>query len=359
MLESNLEVQLVSRSAVDEPEADFRTFVLGVRDSPSGRYIVTGFSEKFGDAMCDLNLENYYVIELVWTLDESENVIEDEAFDRSPESQNNAFQMIQEIIRAESGNLVSQQKDTGMVGPKRIEVEFQRGGIIFQSVASARGAVEKRKVVVTSYLPPSGTFGHTLQGRVYSSVDKTLNKGAEAFHSNQWEIVAIERHLGNNTCSYFHIRKDQQEDAWKKIQEFLATTITSAEVERLHKWEPLKVEPDAWDCYGGAGSYYNRIPSTYKPAVAEFRVSGDEIGAKIHLEQMERLVQADDRSIEEVLADVSPKRGDAKTTSSSAAGQSGSYRGLLCLDCQLPNCNGCEGSFNGFPFVGSGPILIH
>ncbi len=363
MLESNLEIQLVARNAVDELDADFRAFVLGVRDSPSGRYIVTGFSEKFGDAMCDLDLENYYVLRLVWTLDETQSTLEDEVFDKSPESQNHAFQMIQEVIEAEGDTLTREQKDIGMAGPKRLEVEILHGGIIFPSAAAARGVVEKKKIVVTNYLPPSGAFSHTLQGRVYSPVAKLLGNVTESFHSSEWVIATIERHLGNNTSSYSHIHRDQQEEAWKRIREFLAVTMTATEVEDLHKWDPPVVEVDYWDYSGSVGNYYSRTPSVYTPIVAEFRVSGDEIGAKIHLEQMECLVQSDSRTIEEVLAEVSHKKEDNEEEKSSSAGRSGSYGGFLCLDCQLPNCNGCQGSFDeaaqALPYLGPGEHLMH
>ena len=94
--------------------------------------------------MCDLNLENYYVISLIWTLDGTEQVIESEDFDRSQESQNNAFQMIQEVVRVEGGNLTREEKGVGMAGPKRIEIELQRSGILYHSGATCRGASERR-----------------------------------------------------------------------------------------------------------------------------------------------------------------------------------------------------------------------
>ena len=376
MLESNLEIKLISRREVDERDAEFRTFILGVPDPTTtpGRYITTGFSERIGDARCDLNLENYYVTNLIWTLDGTEQVIQSEDFDRSPESQNNAFEMIQEVVRVEGDNLTREEKDVGMPGPKRIEIEIQRNGILCHSGTVSRGVSEKKKIVVTGYLPPLNQFNHTVRGRVFYQVSKSLGQTVEAFHSDQWWITKLETYNGNNTSSLQSIGRGEQDKAWEKVGKFLKEDMNESERTVLKNWvPPLADLDDDYDLYPNAGGdYWGRGASAYQPPVAEFRVSGDEIGAKIHLEQMERLVQKGNFTAKEMLAEAEKKKKAEKSTgtkhstsisASSASERSGSHGGFNCAYCQLPNCNGCDPDFGeawgALPFLGRGRHLIH
>lgn len=372
MLKSNLEIQIVARDAVDERGAAFRAFVLGVRDSStsSGRYVSTGFSERLGDATCDLALDNYYIIGLVWTLDNTKQVIEEELFDRSPESQNHAFQMIQEVIKCEGDTLACEKEDVGMAGPKRIEIELQRGGVIYQGRCTSRGVSEKKKIVVTGYYAPAGEFNHTVNGRVFYPLSKTLGQSVETFHSDLWLICSIEMYYGGISSSFQRVDRIQQDKAWERVRGFVKDQMTDSEKTVIRKWDP-----PVSDFLGGwatEGNYYDRLPSVYKAPVAEFRVSGDEIGAKIHLEQMERFVKDEPLTAKEVLAEADKKSEAEKSMGTKkpsrisafvASGRGGSHGGFDCAYCQLPNCNGCEDdigeAWGVLPFVGPGGHMIH
>jgi len=261
-----------------------------------------------------------------------------------------------------------------MPGPKRIEIEIQQNGILYRGGATSRGASEKKKIVVTGYLPPLGRFEHTVRGRVFYPVSKSLGQVVEAFHSNQWWINSLETYNGNNTSSFQSVGRGEQDRAWEKIGKFLKEDMTEPERIVLQEWNPPLADlDDDGDLYPNAGGdYWSRGASTYKPPVAEFRVSGDEIGAKIHLEQMERLVQKGNFTAKEMLAEAEKKKKAEKSTgtkkppgisASSASERSGSHGSFDCVYCQLPNCNGCNNDFGeawgALPFVGDGRHLIH
>lgn len=379
MLKSNLEIQLLSRRDVDARGAEFRAFVLGLRDrdAGAGRYIVTGCSERFGSSLCDLNLENYYVLNLRWTLDGADNAIEEEDFDRSLESQNHAFETIQQIVEDEGGNLSPKEEDDKrMQSPKRMEVELERHEVLSQGGSIARGATEKKRIVAMTYVPPNDKFGHTISGRPWYESTKVLGVTIDSFHSGQWRVRKIEIFTGagrGSTTHHYGTANDME--SWKRISEYLSR-MTELDKRDLRTWRPAELDYD--DEFGGVGGYggyphfHGRGSSVYSytPPVAEYRVAGDEVGAKIHLEQMERVVK-EDPTLKEVLAEADQKKGgglldEASGFSASAACGStrgGSHGGFDCPNCQLPNCSGCQDDLGeligAYPFIGPTSHLVH
>lgn len=381
MLESNLEVRLVRRRENGDGVGDgpsFNAFVLGCRDADPARgiayrYLSVGFSDRLGSTMSDLNLENYYIVWLEWTLDNTSQVIEKETFDVEPESQNHAVEMIQQILKADGVTVDSQEKDKGM-GPKRMEVVVRRfgGGLAHNE--------QEKKIVVTSILPPSGTFMYTLRGRSWWPTTKALGKEAEPFHSNMWWIKTIETHHSSSASSYITYSTSDRDTPWKKVEEFYEN-LTSSEIQVIKNWvpEPSKIispyDNDFSDDYGYGygGNYYSKGPSYYQPVAAAYRVSGDEIGAKIYLEQMERLVKHKAAPAKE--AEPVPEKkvkvgeGSKSNGTSPTAGisnRSDSLGSIDCVCCGLPNCLGGPGCdedigavFGALPFHTREGRMIH
>ncbi len=318
--------------------------------------------------MSDLNLDSYYIVWLEWILDGTAKVIEKETFEMEPESQNHAVEMIQQILEADGVIVDSQEKDKGM-GPKRMEVVIRRfsDGLAYNE--------QEKKVVVTSILPPSETFKYTLRGRGWWPITKALSKEVESFHSTTWWIKSIEIHHSSTASSYVTYGIGERDGPWKRIEEF-CENLTLSETQVIKNWvpEPSKItspyDNEFSDDYGYGGDYFAKGPSYYQPAVAAYRVSGDEIGAKIYLEQMERLVKCKAAPAKEAEPTPEKKVGVGEVNKSNrtspTAGiskRSDGHGSIDCVCCGLSNCPGCDGdigaALGAFPFHTREGRMIH
>ena len=372
MFKSNLEIHLIDRWLPTGQGSERRVFVLGVRDSTdsSGRCVITT-GEDLGDTIFHRHVENYYITSLIWTLEDTQEIIESENFDTSPESQNHAFEMIREVAKCEGSSLTYGKEDSRMSGPKRIEIEFQQVGTLHKGIGFTHRAKEKKRVVAVTYLRPSGVWSHTIRGRVWdpSHPSETLGRTQESFHSDKWSIARVEIYTGGNTSSMSSFGDRAQEKAWSRVQNFFDRGFTDAEKLVLERWEPALSSDDEMDYCGYLGSnYYGYAPSVYEPPVADYRVSGDEIGAQIHLEQMERAVKNGDFTAKGVLAfaakkkDVESPGEENKTLEASTSEGGGDDRDLCCPLCGFPHrdgsCNVHGAALPLFPFVSLSPEKV-
>lgn len=365
MLESNLEVRLLPRwdaTVRDEPEPSFRAFVLGCKDADLARgvtcrYITIGYSDKVGTTTSDLNLANYYIVSLEWSRNLAERLLDKESFGFDQESQNHAFETIETFFEEEGSTLKSQEKDEGM-GPKRIEVSLCRFG-------NCLARDENKRIVVTSILPPSGTFTYTIRGREWWPATKVLCKEVESFHSSMWWIKSVEIHYGSTSSSYMTYGLHEKDLPWGRVEEFY-TKLTDSEAMVLKKWEPPanKTFYTELDDYGYG--YYNYGPTHYLPEVADYRVSGDEIGAKIYLEQMERVAKSQVAPAEEAELLFEKKRegGEKNEAPPAATFKRGNSNGRVDCACYgLFGCPGCDddigAAFGAYPFHSKDGVIIH
>jgi hypothetical protein len=302
MLEINLEVHLIRRRDVGTPGAGFRAFIVGVNDpvSSGGRYITVGYSEGIDGTLASLNLSNYYITALTW---KSDGVLEAETYETSQESQNEAFETIQSVIDAEDCSELSSEEDEGMAGPKRMEVTLKR--------ISGIGGGEK-SIVAVRCRPPNDAFpSYTVQGREWYP-SKNLAREATTFHSSEWRITKLEEHFGTNCASVMHYTLLDDDKPWERLAAF-HRGLSASERQVIANWEPdptqscgrsgaYSYEDEDWH-----GNHWSGIPSAYKPAIATLRRAGDEIGAKIHMEQVERMKEIQSPAAEEILAEAEKK----------------------------------------------------
>ncbi|MBD3260770.1 MAG: hypothetical protein GF334_03700 [Candidatus Altiarchaeales archaeon] len=358
-----LEVELVDRTRLAESDASFHGFVERAYTNSKGeKRIVIGYSQLNG-AKALLALENYYILSISMSL---EGAVQPDYADYSPEEeeQNEAFQTLREILydlTDEQDSEVGEEKmSASTVGPKRIEVDLERACEPFT----------RKSFVVANAFPPSAAFPeYQLLGR-YRDGFGYLDKHCTGGVSNQvWNIVKIQEISAGTRASritYYAVNKHRQDSAWKKVADFY-NGLSKTQKKLIENWQEEDEEYYGYGPYsGGAYDHWNRSPSYYKSMVGEVRVAGDEIGAKIHLQQSEAFVKLSDalkgRSIQEYLeeVDASQKKSEAgageeksvpadTTKVSSAPGtnkdnQRGSHghgpRGP-CPDCGSLVCSGC------------------
>lgn len=317
---ANLEVELVARDELDKPGAEFTGYVFGV--DPDRRIIRLGYSGRFGDGLADIIIDNYYIVGLWWQ-PHPMAPLDDAKFSTDKEEQNEAFELIGELLGydqdlseddSEEDHPPAERRETEMsmiAGPKRLEVEL----------AQKKSPQIKRDVVVTSCFPPSGTFKtFTLSGRTKISYSTRIDDVITTFDNTLWEITAIRTYMGGCaviSTSYPHRDSQAQIGAWEKVTAFYEK-LHDSEKTVIRNWRKVggtTLYPDDDDIYnyGEYGHWTNRTPSAYKPPVGVYRVAGDEVGAKIFLEQAQRDVQRPEaereKSLKELLAE---KKVDAR-----------------------------------------------
>lgn len=328
--------------------------------------------------MVDLCLEHYYITSIFWRSQPGAPV-DDVGFGTSDEEQNEAFETIQELLtyeedEEETEDNGSEEMRAKVPGPKRMEVELEQKG----------SPTVKRHVVVTEIFPPTGQFKYwSMSGRLkVSTTGKFESFMTRGMNSHEWKIAKVDTYAGgySHLKTVFYSSDLRQDEAWRDIEKFYKP-MHMAEKKVIENWTStaLNVLDDDEDeayLYGGYGGggyhgthYYNRTPSAYQPVVGFARVAGDEIGAKIYLEQMESLVQNDEdtyhydgqtlqeyleimeasekkETAEEEAEQSSAATGETSTgATSEGGGGTGSARGngasASCSDCGSPVCEGC------------------
>lgn len=338
--------------------------------------------------MVDLCLEHYYITSIFWRSQPGAPV-DDVGFGTSDEEQNEAFETIQELLtyeedQEETEDNGSEEMRAKIPGPKRLEVELEQRA----------SSTVKRHVLVTEIFPPTGEFKYwSMSGRIkVSTTGKFETFVTRGMNNNEWRIVKVDTFAGgySHLKTVFYSSDLRQDEGWREVEKFYKA-LQPSEKKVIENWSPPGVsaldddEDEAYlyggyggGGYGGGSHYYNRTPSTYQPVVGFARVAGDEIGAKIYLEQMESLVQNDEdtyhyegQTIQEYLEimEASEKKDEAEeeaeessaTSTSTSEGSSGDSStrgngtGSPCVDCGSPSCPGC---IDPYDIAGEGVVVL-
>lgn len=211
----------------------------------------------------------------------------DDAFSRSEEDQNDAFEQIfgalhpeQELdVEAVPADSSETQHTSRVIGPKRVEVIFLR---IPQPTT-------KRRAVILSATTPMARFDYsTIVGRPWARHPYTLDRTTTAFSPTTYLIEKIFLYeggvAGEMTLVAVGTSQESQRTGWARV-------VT--EVNRLHSSELNVVR--AWDPEGPTSAilesaaknhshWTQRVPTAYAASEAPkalFRVRGDTIGAEI------------------------------------------------------------------------------
>ncbi len=335
-----------------------------------GRYLTVLYAERLGDHMMDLNLDNYYVLSLIWYASNTDHILDTAKFGINQESQNEAFEAIEIILEQEGCNVIRKPKEPQkLVSPKRMEIVVEEYG----------GSHDKKRLVVTKAMLPDGHFStYTVQGREWTADPNGLSDKIITVHSYLHRVKKIETFDGNGKCKSKYYTVTVSTQGWHQVGSFYKS-LTDVERKVLEKWKPGPASAysdldddndfDSWPY----STDYNVCPSIYKPPVASFRVSGDEIGAKLYLEQAERLVDSGETLVsaaERILVKAEKKdeaeegTKPAKTGTSSATfpGTGRSTGSRRCDVCHLFGCSEhydlALEDFSGLEF-GSDPRVIH
>lgn len=302
--------------------------------------------------MCDLNLENYWVVEVLMTPCDGWGDIS-ETYQQNQEDLNEAFETIMACLFGddevgfrvmESDDGEGEEEDAVLVGPKRIELLLR--GI--------KNETKEKRVVVTSLLPPSGRFSSTtVVGRVWKTYAHDLPKSMIHLRSDDYWISQIILHAGGEggaVATYKFGKEAGKESAWHQLEGHYYK-FKQPELTVVRAWDVGGKSEDKspahagyWDddddVYGvgqGHSHYYQRVPSTYQPPTGYFRVRGDEVGAELFRTQVKGgMLEKSAPTLEELidrekaLKEPKPEAGDEKPEGekkATGAGSSGTKGG--------------------------------
>lgn len=231
-----------------------------------------------------------------------------EDFSTAPETQNEAFQLIEQFLADEEGfqSLEAERKaDVGdrRLGPRRVEV-------LIQERKPTRLPAKRKRLLVTSVLEPSGHFqSHVVSGREWISLEKReLSDVVVNFNSDIIDIIELfiydEGSIYKEEAEPFTTEPTKQSTAWKRLLREHGR-LEHVEKVQLTKWDgvvgmspavtppaPTYPDVDPDDDYGYG--WINRTPSTYKPSPphrAYFRVAGDNVGAELLQKHRQKLLE--------------------------------------------------------------------
>jgi hypothetical protein len=325
------------------------------------RPVTGGVAEQY------VSLEEYYIVEIVYTSDEFPEVME-ETYLTTDDDQESAFHVLLDIFEeeAEGGPLEGcfrrRSKEENLSanpqGPKRIEVTLQEIG---------RLNVMKR-LVVTDVLPPGGHWAdYSMSGRSWEVHNKKLRKATETYWSSCFYLTRIDAYLGGGSGSCTsHFSASKATLAWKELGRMFSK-FQPAEVKVVKEWA---VEGKSSDTGGeidddiGAYSFgynewqghqnrhwTNKSPSAYGtnygPMKAYYRVAGDEVGAKLLLEQKktweeENPGKTPEQALKEILEVKEEKKAEAEADNTPAKETGVGIRvmafGGRCSQCQGLSC---------------------
>lgn len=330
--------------------------------------------------MADLCMENYFVLGIRWSPGPGQP-LDDVGFAHDEEEQNEAFETLQQLLDMEEREPEENEEDsmTSVAGPKRMELELKQ----------KHTPTVIRKLVVTYAVGPSGSFkSYVCHGRLYKENGQLDRFQTQGMNSDLWNISSIKTYPGGIsppvTAYIGQYNLVRTNDAWEKVATFLEG-LQPSELSVIDKWQPAWVDDDEDDIYGyGAAHYTNRVPNhyqhgggaysnTYKPPVGLLRTSGDDIGALIHketceliLEQpvehqemdiLEYLEKKDEAETEEIPVEISAKIDAAATTGGGGSSDVESDSAIIFCDCNSPSCNTCEEISIAEQFAGCGYTL--
>lgn len=210
----------------------------------------------------------------------------EEAYSRSEEDQNEAFEQIfeelhpdQEVdVESSSADSSETQHISQVIGPKRVEVIFLR---IPQPTT-------KRRAVILSATTPMARFDYsTIMGRPWARHPYTLDRTTIAFSPGTYLIEKIFLYeggaAGGMTLVNVGTSPESQRTGWARVVAEV-NKLHSSELNVVRGWDP-EGSPDAPSGATRDPSHWTqRVPSAYTaPEAARvfFRVRGDAIGAEI------------------------------------------------------------------------------
>lgn len=306
--ENKLEAKLVRRSVPPDERGHVPWVrVVGFEKSEAGAPYVRILRDVSVTSSTEiLFLPMHYILGI-----RSGNMMED--FSTADETQNEAWQLIEQFVADEEGfQVLESERKTDVtekrLGPRRIEVLIQEKRVVTSVPA------KRKRLVVTGLLEPSGRFpGHILAGREWRNVElRDLAFTVTSFNSELVDIMELFIYDGGSIFKEenepFGTETKKQETAWRRaVREF--GRIEPAQRGLLVNWDGKTgmppaaaspgaksiypdVEPD--DYYGYGHSWINRPPPTYKPSPphrAYFRVAGDAIGNELLQKHHQKLLE--------------------------------------------------------------------
>ena len=317
---TQLDVRLVAR---EDGGNEFQARVIRAEDNLNGhgRAIRIHGSDSAGTVLADLILDGYIIKAIIIKFPEGPK---EQTFRDNPQDQKEAFETIQQFLKDE------EEEEKEEESPRRVEIVIRR---------KREGWTETRLVVV-SFSPPLGQFNYSaVRGRAWRPYRKNLSVASEHFSSTTHEISQIICINGKDGLvlqdTYGYDLLDQTK-AWIRLErEF--KSLTNAEIEIIRSWKVGNGHAiiGGYSSSGYPSNYWNRVPDAYQPrppAVAYFRVAGDQLGMEILKEQQER---GEPPSLEELIAAEKEKGPTAE--SAPVAPQTGDQ---LC-DCGSHTCDDC------------------
>lgn len=311
----------------------------------------------------ELSLDNYYISDLTYF---SGNLQSTEVYSKLEEDQDLAISMILDVLEdIEKTRKEQGEANPDMIGPPRLEVElYQRSRPEF-----------KRTVVAVGFAAPYKTFkASTVRGWELTAAGKKKDPTEPvSLHSSTYAIskLVLVRANGRSTTTYV----GSDDTGWNRVRKYCEEQ-TTAQLREIANWRPgtssqLDDDDDGdWDSsgfYSHCGGYHSRSSYAPKPAIGSFRVSGDEVGAQLFLDQMQRIVGAkkpEDTRLEETSASAEKKveAEEAASPSTDRAPSSavGSGKPLpstgstWCPYCSTLDCSTHSGNPDAFALGGEG-----
>ncbi len=271
-----------------------------------GRFISIGPSEKWGPSLLvDLRLDSCYIFEITQTF--TNGTTDSEDFNISPEEQNEAIELLHEFFEmydfnpSETTPAQESNRLTNYGVPRRIEavIRQKESGVCALPHSSTSG---EKRIVILSVMEATDIIDYTtLRGRERYTNSGYIQRSStgSAFDSDKWWIAKLEEFSGSHKSSARHYSVARQADALNQIHAFLKK-LSIEEIGALRKWDPKpeKAYPGGYSGdyssgystgFHGGGAYSYE----YKPAIGSLRKSGDDVGAKLCLEQAENLIKAE------------------------------------------------------------------
>lgn len=343
--ETGLEVHLVRRVDHGKPGVDKRFYATVVKtEIHNNNWYLQVYEMAPFSSLCSLLMENYYILAVSWEPGDGIGRVE-ELYSISKEDQNEAREAIDLILSdaAETaGTEEEKEQGTNVIGPKRTEIVIRKVG----------HALEEQNVVVTSLIPPNGSFNYfSVGGRSWKN--DRLSRSVQFYNSNTYwltKITCFAGGLSGSLTETFISSESDQKKAWEKLaREF--SHFKPAELFVVREWtsptgSPRVVYNDE-EAWGEDVHYYNRLPSVYQPRpkpVAMLRVSGDEIGVSICQEQQGRKqTSSRPRSLSELVdleKNLAVKKTEEEKKTQEASSESAPPVESPC-DCGYPACVEC------------------
>lgn len=288
-----------------------------------------------------MDLDNYYIKSVSYYC---ERIFSTEVYNNSEEDQDLAFAMMQDILEdIERENGSARGGVTKVIGPTRVIVHLRE----------RKTADRKIVLAAISYTGPHKDFcASTVRGYEISVLGMKVNPLCLKYiHSNTHFIHKLEYFYPSG--STLHNFYGEDERGWSQVER-LCGKLSETEIQAIKTWRPgissqKDSNPELDICSGmGGGGFYGATHKPYKPPIASFRVSGDEIGAQLYLGQMKRRVKEKRSNLAEVLdspekkmvaEEKSNQSSHKKASAKNKTGGNSQPSRALCVHCNVSNCD--------------------